>query len=86
MALLRFFVFALAGYLLLKIIGRYVLPWLGKKAVEKAQDSMKEKMEQQRSGKKVYESGDIEIRKPSESNASKQSDDDDYVDYVEIDK
>lgn len=85
MALLRFLLIVFAGYLLFRVIGRYVLPWLGKKVVEKAQDNMAEQMERRHSGEKVYESGDITIRKTTaKRDLTRKNGNEDYVDYEEV--
>lgn len=86
MAVFRFLLFFLAGYLILKLIGRYVIPWLGKKAMKKAQSNMREQMEKQRSGDKIYESGNVTIRKSkSQDSKSGNNSEEEYIDFEEVD-
>ncbi len=86
MGLLRFLLIILAGYLLFRVIGRLLLPWLGKKAVNKAREQMEEQMKRQQSGERIYKDGETEIRSKKNTPSRPKSDDQgEYVDYVEVD-
>lgn len=63
---------------------RYLLPLLGKYAIKKATESIQEKAKNQTEGQKIYQHGDITIRKPSPNNKNARSNDEDFVDYQEV--
>ena len=75
--------------ILLVIIGfrlfvRFVLPLITKYFVKKATDSIHEQAKRKTQGEKVFEKGDIEIRKPRKPDNRSKDSDDDYVDYTEV--
>jgi hypothetical protein len=87
MGLIRFLAIVALGYLLFKLIGRFLLPYLTRKVVKKAAAQMEEQLKRQQEGEKIYQDGKVTIRKPKEQNSASNknsSDRDEYVDYEEV--
>ncbi len=83
--MLRFLAILLLVVLVFRLLMRFLLPILGKYAVKKATESMQEKTKQQTEGQKIYQHGDITIRKPTSSNNRNASNnEEDFVDYQEV--
>ena len=85
MGLLRLLFIVAAVYLIFRIIGRYVLPWLMRYAVNKAGNQMKEQMKTRTEGEKIYQDEKVTIRRTqNKANGNGSSQDDEYVDFEEI--
>ncbi len=86
MGLLRFLAIAALLYLIFRIIGRFVLPWLTKKAVKKATERMEEQVKQRQQGQKIYQDEKVTIRKTDQKNkpGKDNSNDDEYIDFEEV--
>jgi hypothetical protein len=63
-------------------LAKYVM----KKASQKMQDQMNQQPKRNASGEKIYDKGDIEIRKKPDSSSSNVSSagDDEYIDFEEV--
>lgn len=85
MGLIRFLAIALLIYFGFKLLVRFFLPLLGKYAIKKASESMQEQAKRTQEGPKVYEQGNVTIRKPAAGNSRNRSSDEEYVDFQEID-
>lgn len=87
MGLIRFLAILALVYLLFKLIGRFLLPYLTRKVVKKAAEQMEEQLKRQQEGEKIYQDGKVTIRKPKEPHSSgnrNASDKDEYVDFEEV--
>lgn len=85
MGLLRILGILLIIYFAMRLISRFLLPFIGRYFVKKANESMQERMRQQREGDKIYQDGEVTIRKANKSgNKSSEGDDGEYVDYEEV--
>ncbi|GAB5538864.1 MAG: hypothetical protein Salg2KO_09670 [Salibacteraceae bacterium] len=74
----------IAAVLLFRLLIRFLLPILGKFAIKKVTENMKEQSKRKTDGEKVYQKGDIEIRKSNKNSAGGGNSDDEYVDYTEV--
>ena len=88
MGLIRLLAIVGGVYLAWWLFSRYVFPFLGRyfvrKASEKMQQNMEERMRTRQDGKTVYSDGDVTIRKSQSEAPPKASDDGEYVDYEEV--
>jgi len=92
MGLIRFLAIALIIYSVFRLLMRYVFPWLAKYVLRKASQQMQDQMNQQRNGnrepkaEKIYDKGNVEIRKTSKTlgNKTSSASDDEYVDFEEV--
>ncbi len=85
MALIKFLAIVFLVVVAFRLLARIFLPLLGKYALNKVTKNMNEKMQSQSSGPKVYEDGGVVIRKTSGAKKSSNSQDDEYIDFQEID-
>ena len=85
MGLLKFLAVVFLVILAIRLIGRLILPLLGKYAIQKVNKTMQERMETQSKGNKIYEDGDVTIRRKKEDKNTSGNRDDEYVDFQEID-
>jgi len=85
MGLIRFLAIAFLIYFGFKLLVRFFLPLLGKYAIKKASENMQEQAKRAQDGPKVYEQGNVTIRKPAGGNTRSKSNDEEYVDFQEID-
>jgi hypothetical protein len=68
-----------------RMLARFFLPLLGKYAIKKVNENMQERAKTQQQGEKIYQDGEVEIRKTkSDHKTSTQSNDDEYIDYEEL--
>lgn len=67
----------------IRLLVRWLLPVLGRYAVNKASESMKERHKSQSMGPKVYDDGQVEIRKATKKDRPGSTDVED-VDFEEI--
>ena len=80
-----FMAIAFLIYVGVRIIARFVLPFLGKYFIKKATENIQEKARTQREGEKVYQDGEVTIRKQQTRSArDASSDEGDYVEYEEV--
>lgn len=70
---------------------RYVFPWVAKYVLRKASQSMQDQMNSQMNNngspkaEKIYDNGNVEIRKSKTSaNKTASAGDDEYVDFEEV--
>lgn len=90
MNFVRTILIILAVYFAFKLIGRYVLPWLARKATHKMQQKMQDEMRRRSGQQPLRKEGEVTIeytneskkRKKPSSNASRVGE---YVDYEEVD-
>ena len=82
--MLRILAIILVIVVVLRVLARYLLPVLGRYAIKKASEKMHEKA-RTRYGKKVFQAGDITIRKSDHSNPNQGNEDIEYIDYEDID-
>lgn len=85
MALLRFLVIAFMIYLGFRLIVRYLLPLFGHYVVRKASEQVTEQMTRQQQGRKIYQDGNMTIRKSDQRNKNANGADEEYIDFQEID-
>jgi hypothetical protein len=83
MALIRFLTIALIIYFAWKLVVRIFLPMLGNYAVRKATENLKEQSQRARNGDKVYQRGDMTIRKPADP-SKKGGSERDFTEYEEV--
>lgn len=85
MGLIRILGIFLIIYLAMQLISRYLLPWAAKYFVKKASEGMQERMRTREDGEKIYQEGEVTIRKTApKSDNSSSSEDGEYVDYEEV--
>jgi len=86
--LLKTILFLIVLYYAWKLMFRLFFPVVLRKATEKAQQTMNERMQQahgqQQNRGKAYQEGDVVIQKGAEKNPSVAKDDGEYVDFVEV--
>ncbi|MCO4806390.1 MAG: hypothetical protein KC456_07345 [Flavobacteriales bacterium] len=85
MGLLKFLAVVFLVILAIRLIGRLILPLLGKYAINKVTETMRERQESQSNGNKIYQDGDVTIRRKDEGKNTSSSRDEEYVDFQEID-
>ena len=81
---MRFLLIILLVIIGFRLFVRFVFPLIAKYFVKKASDSIQEQTKRKTQGEKVFEKGDIEIRKPRRPDNRSKDSDDDYVDYTEV--
>jgi hypothetical protein len=91
MGLIRFLAIALIFYAIFKLMMRYVFPWVAKYVLRKASQQMQDQMNNQMNNggapkaEKIYDKGNVEIRKSKTSgNKAASAGDDEYVDFEEV--
>ncbi|MEX2595549.1 MAG: DUF4834 family protein [Salibacteraceae bacterium] len=85
MGLIRFLAIAFVIYMAFRLLTRFILPWIARQFIKKASKSMQDQMKSRTEGDKVYEEGEITIRKTKSERAStKKKDDDEYIDFEEV--
>lgn len=86
MGLLRLLAIIFIVYLVFRLAARFLFPLLAKYFIRKATSNMEERVKSQQAGKKVFEEGDIEIRKMDrrQDGGSSANNEDDYIDFEEV--
>ena len=85
MGLIRIIGIALIIYLIIRLITRFILPLAARYFMRKASETLQEQVKTRQSGQKIYEEGEVTIRKTQQkSSESKASDSGDYVDFEEV--
>ena len=86
--LLKTILFLIILYYAWKLLFRLIFPVVLRKATEKAQQTMNERMkqayEQQHNRGRTYQEGEVVIQKGAEKTPSVAKDDGDYVDFEEV--
>lgn len=86
--LLKTILLLIVLYYAWKLMFRLFFPVVLRKATEKAQQAMNERMQQaygqQQNRGKAYQEGDVVIQKGAEKTPSVAKDDGEYVDFVEV--
>lgn len=86
--ILKTILFLFVLYYAWKLMFRLFFPVVLRKATEKAQQTMKERMrhayEQQQNRNKAYQEGEVVIQKGAEKAPSVAENDGEYVDFVEV--
>jgi hypothetical protein len=84
--LIRLLAIIFLVYLVFRLAARFLFPLVARYFMKKAASTMEEHMKSQKSGEKVFQEGDVEIRKMDNPNSQAASDrQDDYIDFEEID-
>jgi sortase (surface protein transpeptidase) len=85
MGLLRTLFIILVIYYALKLIGRFVLPLLFKKAVDTAQKNMERQMQEMyNQQQKQKQEGEVTIKFNAKQQQGKDTGEGEYVDYEEV--
>lgn len=85
--MLRTIVIIIVVWYALRIIFRYVGPWLMKKGVQKMQQKAEDQMRSQfgQQSRQAQEEGKVTVEKPRESTRRSGGEDDDYIEFEEVD-
>ena len=85
MGLIRVLGIILIIYVSLRLLSRYVLPFLARYVVKKATENMQETVKSQQQGQKVYQDEKVVIRKTQSTKSDDdRTDDGEYVDFEEV--
>jgi hypothetical protein len=84
MGLIRTLLIIAVIYFSLRLISRFVFPFVARYFMKKASETLQEQMRSTQQGQKIYQEGEVTIRKKDQKDQAKGMDEGEYVDYEEV--